>query len=95
MRVEILVSKENSTVELTIHQPLPRVPSWIRMQTHGDRPQFWTLPAGHFFERSEGRYGPTRDLATTARSYLAGDIDRSAAEARIGAALEGWSRLTQ
>jgi hypothetical protein len=94
VRVEILESKEASTVEMTIHHPLPRVPAWIRMQTHGDRPHFWTLPPGHYLERTEGRYGCPRDMVATGRRYLAGEIDRAAAEARFADALAGWSRAT-
>src|SRR3712207_7867047 len=52
-RVEILESTEGSTAEMTIHQPLPRVPAWIRIQIHGDRPQFWTLPPGHYLRSEE------------------------------------------
>ncbi|MEA2512882.1 MAG: hypothetical protein QOJ59_2369 [Thermomicrobiales bacterium] len=94
MRVQILESKESSTLEMTIHQPLPRVPAWIRMQTHGDRPQFWTLPPGHYLERTEGRYGCPREMVATGRRFLAGEIDQAAAEAQLADALAGWSRTT-
>jgi hypothetical protein len=94
VRVEILDSKETSTVEMTIHQPLPRVPAWIRMQTHGERPHFWTLPPGHYLERTEGRFGCPRDMVATGRRYLAGTIDRAAAEAQFADALADWSRTT-
>ena len=94
MRVEILVSPDPRTVEMTVHQPLPRVPTWIMLQTHGDRPHFWTLPPGHFLERTEGRFGCPREMAATGRRYLAGRIDRAAAEAEFADALAGWSRST-
>jgi hypothetical protein len=94
VRVEILVSQDPRTVEMMIHQPLPRVPAWIMLQTHGDRPRFWTEPPGHFLERTEGRFGCPREMAATGRRYLAGGIDRAAAEAEFADALEGWSRAT-
>jgi hypothetical protein len=92
--VEILKTGGASTVEMTIHEPLPRVPAWIRLQTYGDRPQFWTLPPGHYLERTEGRYGCPREMATTARRYLAGDIDQAVAETEFAHSLTGWSRAT-
>jgi hypothetical protein len=94
VRVEILESKETSAVEMTVHQPLPRVPTWIRLQTHGDRPQFWTLPPGHFLERTEGRYGCPREMIATGRRYLAGEIDQATAESQFADSLAGWSRTT-
>jgi hypothetical protein len=94
VRVEILVTKEGSTVEIAIHQPLPRVPVWIRMQIHGERPQFWTRPPGHYLERTEGRYGCPREMAATGRRYLTGEIDEVAAAAQFAEALAGWSRAT-
>lgn len=94
MRVEILVSQDPRTVEMTVHQPLPRVPTWIMLQTHGDRPHFWTLPPGHYLERTEGRFGCPREMVATGRRYLAGEIDRAAAEAEFADSLAGWSRST-
>jgi hypothetical protein len=64
------------------------------LRTHGDRPQSWTLPSGHYLERTEGRFGCPREMAATGRRYLAGQIDRSAAEAEFADALVGWSRAT-
>lgn len=95
MRVEILASKEASTVEMTIHEPLPRVPTWIRLQTHGDRPHFWTLPSGHFLERTEARYGYPRDIVATSRRFLAGEVDQATAETQLCTALTNWSQSTR
>lgn len=92
--VEILESTEANAVEMTIHQPLPRVPAWIRLQTRGDRPQFWTQPPGHFLERTEGRYGCPREMFATGRRYLAGEIDQATAESQFADSLAGWSRTT-
>jgi hypothetical protein len=94
MRVEIMESTETSAVEMTVHQPLPRVPAWIRMQTHGDRPQFWTQPPGHYLERTEGRYGCPREMVATGRRFLSGEIDRATAEVQFANSLAGWSRTT-
>lgn len=94
VHVEILGSGGPNAIEMTIHEPLPRIPSWIRLQTFGDRPQFRTLPPGHFLERTEGRYGSPRDMVATARRYLAGDIDRAVAESHFAHALAEWSRAT-
>jgi hypothetical protein len=94
VQVEILETKEASAVEMAIHHPLPRVPTWIRMHTYGDRPQFWTLPPGHYLERTESRYGCPREMVATGRRFLAGDIDQATAESQFAASLAGWSRAT-
>lgn len=75
---------------MTIHHPLPRVPTWIMLQTHGDRPHFWTLPPGRYLERTEGRYGCPHEMAAPGRRYLAGEIDRAAAEVEFADALAGF-----
>lgn len=92
--IEILASKEDRTVEMAIHQPLPRVPAWIRMRIHGERPQFWTLPPGHYLERTEGRYGCPRQMVATGHRYLSDQIDQATAEAQFAEALAAWSRAT-
>jgi hypothetical protein len=94
VRVEILITNDPSTVEMTIDHPLPRVPTWIMMQTRGDRPHFWTVPPGHYLERTEGRFGCPREMVATSRRFLAGEIDQAAAEAEFAVSLEGWSRST-
>jgi hypothetical protein len=94
VRIEILETKEDRTVEMAIHQPLPRVPAWIRMQIHGERSQFWTLPPGHYLERTEGRYGCPRQMVATGHRYLGDEIDQATAEAQFADALAGWSRAT-
>lgn len=94
MRVEILMPTETAAVEMTIHQPLPRVPGWIRMQTNGVRPRFWTQPPGHYLERTEGRYGCPREMVATGRRFLSGEIDQATAEVQFAKALTGWSQST-
>jgi len=92
VRVEILVSNEPSTVETTVHHPLPRVPTRIVLQTHGDRPHFWTFAPGHYPERTEGRFGCPRQMVATGHRYLSDQIDQATAEAQCAGALAARSR---
>jgi hypothetical protein len=94
MRIEITkIDRTGGTVECTVHAPTPHAPTWMQLTPRTNGGRFWTLPAGHPFERSEGQFGPPSRIITVARQLLAGTIESSTAAARIAFSLADWEKL--
>jgi hypothetical protein len=92
-RVEIEIRKP-STLQLFIYDRMPNVPEWIEIElAPGDHP-FWTMPAHHYFESTEGEFGFPGELQTIARRFDAGEISQEEAERALNDVLIGWSRAT-
>lgn len=97
MRVEIpedSLTRNPGQMEIMVWDEMPNVPYWILIDLNAEAHPFWTLPAGHYFERSSAQFGPPKRLHQIALDYTAGMIERDAAEAQMLRELIEWSGAT-
>lgn len=94
MTVEFL-NAEDGTVQLrTINAPA-NAPEWLLIKPDGEKAKMLALPTNHFFDGRSGQWGASAEIVDAARRYLAGELDKAAAEQSIAASLTWWCEASR